>query len=98
MLMGVLVFILHDIVEIKLQILNVIGIQIEYLKQLDFSTVKDLQYIEQELVDLLDYKCNTIKSDISVILSCNNHDIIELLNNVYLNYKRALKIRNELLV
>ncbi|AHX03762.1 hypothetical protein ECHHL_0610 [Ehrlichia chaffeensis str. Heartland] len=89
---------MNDIIEIKSQIVNILDIQIEYLKQLDFSTVKDLQCIEKELLDLLNCKRKKIKSDISIISSCHDQNIIELLNSVYLNYKRVLKIRNDLLV
>ena len=91
-------FILNDIIEIKSQIVSIINIQIKYLEQSDLATVKDLQCIEKELINLLNCKHNKIKSSINVILSYKDQETIELLNNVYLNYRRVLEIRNNILI
>ena len=90
--------ILNDIIEIKLQIINIFNIQIKYLRQLDFVTVRDLQYIEKKLVDILSNKCEKIKSDNSIISLCNDKNIIELLKDVCLDYEKALIVRNKLLI
>ncbi|CEI85428.1 hypothetical protein DRF75_02295 [Ehrlichia minasensis] len=91
-------FILNDIIEIKSQIVNILNIQIKYLEQSDLATVKDLQCIENVLINLLDCKHKKVKSSMNVILSSKNQETIELLNSVCLNYKRVLEVRNDLLV
>ncbi|WDM84836.1 hypothetical protein K6025_02915 [Ehrlichia sp. JZT12] len=90
--------ILNDIIEIKLQMINIFNIQIKYLRQMDFVTVRDLQCIEKDLVNLLGNKCNRIKFDNSIISLCNDQNIIELLKNVCLDYERVLKVRNKLFI
>ncbi|AAZ68403.1 hypothetical protein [Ehrlichia canis] len=91
-------FILSDIIEIRSQIVNIINIQIKYLEQSDFATVKDLKCIEKELINLLNCKHKKIKSSINVILSYKDQETIELLNNGYLDYRRILEIRNNILI
>ncbi|QGR02442.1 hypothetical protein EDL79_02010 [Ehrlichia ruminantium] len=91
-------FILNEIIEIKLQMINIFNIQIKYLQESDFTAIKDLQYIEQKLVFILDNKCKKIKHDIGIISLCKNQDIIELLKNVCLKYEEILDMRNKLFV
>ncbi|QLK52297.1 hypothetical protein FDZ63_02075 [Ehrlichia ruminantium] len=90
--------ILNEIIEIKLQMINIFNIQIKYLQKLDFITVRDLQYIEKELAIVLDYRCKQIQCDITIISCCNNQDIVELLKSVCLKYEKALKMRNKLFI
>ncbi|MGN7619193.1 MAG: hypothetical protein ACTJLM_05040 [Ehrlichia sp.] len=90
--------VLDDIIEIKLQIINILNIQIKYLRQLDFVTVKDLQLMEEKMAILLDSKCKKIKSNNSLISLCNDHNTIEILKDVCLSYEKILKVRNKLLL
>ena len=89
-------FILNEIIEIKLQMINILNMQMKYLQKLDFVTVVDLQYIEKELAVMLDCRCKRIRYNTGIVSLCNNQDTVELLKNVCLKYEKILEMKDKL--
>lgn len=80
---------LEHIIELKMQTMFVIEQEIAALRELDLKKFRELQYIERELLSLIDDARREVKKDKSTV-SQGNHDTLSRLCDVCVQFDECL--------